>query len=236
MNQKSTRFRNELRNPDGASNESSRDPYLEHQSEDYEEEDAPKRKSSRNLFVVLLIVLMLAFIIKDPLNISFNPLNVFSTESTVFSSGPSEELLNAMGARMVEMGYNGLTHDDLRELRRDGVTATYIFNLRAIGFTELTLEEAVKLAKANASSAFISMMIELGYDLTVEEIVMLNGAGVTAHFTSNVHDLGYRDVTLDQLVRLSRIGVTVPLIRRLQQERGGDITLEDIIRHRISNQ
>jgi hypothetical protein len=234
MNQKEPRYKNQLRDYDGSSGDSFRDE--ENRDKELQKKNAPKRKNFRNHIGILVIVLMLIFIIRDPLNMTINPFNVFKTESSVFSRGPSVELLNGMNARMVEMGYTGLSHDDLRELRGHGVSATYVSNLRAIGYSDLTLEEVVKLAKANATTAYISMMIELGYDLTVEEIVMLRDARVTAHFTSNVHDLGYRDVTLDQLVRLSRIGVTVPLIKRLQAERGEDISLEEIIRYRISNQ
>jgi hypothetical protein len=236
MNQKTPHYKNQLRDLDGSSEDSSLDPDLEDRNKDIRKKNVQKRKNPRNLFAILIIGLMVLFIIKDPLNLTINPFNVFKTESSVFSAGPSVELLNSMNARMIEMGYTGLSHDELRELRAKGVTATYISNLRAIGFTGLTLEEAVKLAKSGASTAFISMMIELGYNLTVGEIAMLRDAGVTAHFTSNVHDLGYRDVTLDQLVRLRRIGVTVELIKRLQAERGEDISLEEIIRYRISNQ
>ncbi|MFN2373349.1 MAG: hypothetical protein ABR545_06015 [Cyclonatronaceae bacterium] len=236
MNQKTPRYKNQLRDIDGSSEDSIIDPDMEDSKKDIRKKNVSGRKNFRNLLAILVLGLMLIFIIRDPLNLTINPFNVFKTETSLFSSGPSVELLSSMNARMIEMGYTGLSHDDLRELRGNGVTATYVSNLRAIGFTELTLEEAVKLAKANATTAYISMLIELGYNLTVEEIVMLRDARVTAHFTSNVHDLGFRDVTLDQLVRLSRIGVTVPLIKRLQAERGEDISLEEIIRYRISNQ
>lgn len=137
---------------------------------------------------------------------------------------------------MVEMGYAGLNHDDLRSLREDGVTATFISNVRSLGFTELTLDEARRLARADASSMFMAMMIELGYDLTIDEFIQLRDAGVTAFYTSNIHDLGYRDVTPEQLIRMQRIGLTTSLIERLQEERGEDIPLEDVIRYRISNQ
>lgn len=195
----------------------------------------PRQNRFGNLFVIFLIVAFGIFLLRGSGNLSLNPFSYIS-ESGLMSSQPSENLLNRMGVRMAEMGYVGLDHDDLRALRRDGVTATYISNVRALGYTDLTIQNAVSLAKADASSAFIAMMIELGYTLTVEEIVMLRDAGVTAHYTSNIHDLGYRDLTTDQLIRMRRIGVTPALIRRLQQERGDAVPMEDIIRYRISNQ
>lgn len=188
----------------------------------------------KNLLGVGVIAIMLFYIFSGSGGVSLNPLNWVNTTFVV--GGPSEDLLNRMGNRMIEMGYTGLSHDDLRQLRSDGVTATYISNVRGLGYDDLSLRDAVRLAKADASSRFIAMMIELGYPLTIDEIVKLREAGVTAHYTSNVHDLGYRDVTVDQLIRMRRIGVTPALIKRLQADRGQEIPLEDIIRYQISNQ
>lgn len=229
MKPTSEHIKNQLRNSDTDSDSDKdvdifqRDPLGE----------KPKRKGRplRNLVVVGLIVLFGYTLVKDS-----NSLNPFSWFSNIELSQPSEDLLNRMNIRMVEMGYTGLNRDQLIQLRRDGVTATYISNIRALGYTDLTLEQSVSLAKAGVTSTFVAMMIELGYTMTVEEILTLRSAGVTAHFTSNLHDLGYRDMTIDQLVRTRRIGVTPELVRRLQNERGPDIPMEDIIRYRISNQ
>lgn len=188
---------------------------------------------SKVLLIAVIVVLGLYFV-KDVSNSSFNPLSaVASTFQSV--SGPSEDLLNSMNALMIEMGYTDLTHDELRDLRSEGVTATFISNVRALGFTELTLDEAVSLANADVSTTFMAMMMELGYNLTIDEFAQLRRANVTAHYTSNVHDLGFRDVTKEQLIRMRSIGVSTDLIEQLQQE-NGDITLEEIIRYRISNQ
>jgi hypothetical protein len=195
----------------------------------------PKKRPFRNFVAIFVIAFFGVALFRGGEGFTLNPFNWFS-ESAVFSNQPSEDLLNRMGARMVEMGYTGLDHDALRALRAEGLTATYVSNVRALGYTDLTLEQAVSLVKASASTTFIAMMIELGYPLTVEDIVNLRSAGVTAHFTSNMHDLGYRDVTIDQLIRMRRIGVTPALVRRLQEERGSDISMEEIIRYRISNQ
>lgn len=148
---------------------------------------------------------------------------------------PNEELLTGMANRMEEMGYTGLSREDLIELRSQGVTATYISRLRDIGFTELTIEDAVKLQQAGISTTFLSMMTELGYDLSIDEFVRLRRNRVTASFTSNIHDRGFRDVTPDQLIRLVDIGVNTSLIDRLKGE-NPDITMDEIIRYRISNQ
>ena len=188
----------------------------------------------KNYLAIAVFLIVGFFLVRGVSNFSINPFSSFF--QTVSVNQPSDDLLNRMNNRMVEMGYTGLSHDDLRDLRNSGVTATYISNIRALGFIDLTLDEAVSLAQADASSAFIAMMLELGYEPTVEDLVNLRGAGVTAFYTSNIHDLGYRDVSMEQLIRMQRIGVTTSLIESLQAENGQDIPLEEIIRYRISNQ
>lgn len=212
------------------------DEYLSRAEErtSLKEEEPEIPKPRKNYFAIAVFLVVGFFLLRSVSNFSFNPFTSFF--QTVSVSQPSEDLLNRMNNRLVEMGYTGLSHNDLRELRSKDVTATYVSNIRALGFTELTLDEAVSLAQAGASSAFIAMILELGYEPTVEELVNLRRAGVTAFYTSNIHDLGYRDVTMEQLIRMQRIGVTTSLIERLQAENGEDIPLEEIIRYRISNQ
>jgi hypothetical protein len=195
----------------------------------------PGTNRRRRFFTAAVFILLGFFLMRGVSNISFNPFS--SIFQVVTSASPvSEDLLNRMNDRMIEMGYTGLSHEDLRDLRSKGVTATYISNVRALGFEELTLDQAVSLSQAGVTTTFLAMMLELGYDLSADEFVTLRRAGVTAHYTSNVHDLGYRDVTPEQLIRMRQIGVRTSLIEQLQQEHGEDLSMEEIIRYRISNQ
>lgn len=189
---------------------------------------------TRNFLLIAIFVVLGLYVVQDISKINLNP--VTSIVNSINFDGYSEDLLNSMNELMVEMGYTGLTHEDLTELRNEGVTATYISNVRSLGFIDLTLDDAVRLANSGVSSTFMAMMIELGYDLSIDEFIELERADVTAYYTSNIHDLGYTDVTTDQLIRMQRIGVTPELIQSLQEERGEDIPLEEIIRYRISNQ
>ncbi len=231
MNGPSRHLKNQLR-------ENEADPldkYLDRAEKQDVSEPPKKSRRFRSLLALVVILIIGFFMIQNSGIGSISPVTMF-TGSTTMTSSSSESLLHRMGDRMEEMGYTGLSHDDLRELRNDGVTATYISNVRALGYSDLTLEQSVSLAKANASSAFIAMMMELGYMLSVDEIITLRNAGITAHYTSHLHDMGYRDVTREQLIRMKRIGVTPELIEKLRAERGDDLPLEEVIRYRISNQ
>lgn len=164
--------------------------------------------------------------------ITLNPFQQLQT----WASQPSEELLQRMGASMEEMGYTGLTREDLIDLRAQGVTATFTSRMRDLGYTPLTLDELVRLRQNDVSSEFSAMMKELGYELTVDDLVQLRQHGVTAYFTSNMHDLGYPDLTMDELIRLRDTGVQTSDVERLMAESETKPTLEEIIRYRISNQ
>lgn len=230
MSQKSKDRKKNYRN----SSKDSLSDFLTKHEQDSAYSESSSNNFTRNFLLISIFIVLSLYFVQDISRISLNPLN--SIVDTINFDGYSEDLLNSMNELMVEMGYTDLTHEDLTELRDEGVTATYISNIRSLGYSDLTLDESVRLANAGVSSTFMAMMIELGYDLTIEEFIELERAGLTAYYTSNIHDLGYTDVTIEQLVRMQRIGVTTDLIQSLQEERGEDVPLEEIIRYRISNQ
>ncbi len=97
--------------------------YISERVDKAEEKRRPKRNfRPKRLLRVVLIVLIGFFLLRTVSNFSIT--SPFTSISTVFNPGPSEELLNRMGAWMDEMGYTGLSHDELRGLRDEGVTAT----------------------------------------------------------------------------------------------------------------
>jgi hypothetical protein len=230
MSQKSKDQKSNYRDTSG----DSLSDFLSKHERDTSQMESSSNNFTRNFLLISIFVVLGLYFVQDISRISLNPIT--SIVDTINFDGYSEDLLNSMNELMAEMGYTELTHEDLTELRDEGVTATYISNVRSLGFTDLTLDEAVRLANAGVSSTFMAMMIELGYDLTIDQFIELSRAEVTAYYTSNVHDLGYSDVTTEQLIRMQRIGVTPELIQSLQEEQGEDIPLEDIIRYRISNQ
>ncbi|MGD8427467.1 MAG: hypothetical protein PVH63_07535 [Balneolaceae bacterium] len=149
---------------------------------------------------------------------------------------PDEELLRGMGNWMEEMGYTGLSRQDLIDLRRQGVTATFTSRMRDLGYTDLTLDQIVRLRQNDVSSTFAAMMKELGYKLTVDDLVELRQHDVTAYYTSNLHDLGYTNITKDELIRLKDTGVRTSEAKELIDKNGEKPTIEDLIRYHISNQ
>lgn len=161
--------------------------------------------------------------------------NPFTTVQN-WANQPDEDLLQDMGAWMEEMGYTGLTREDLIGLREQGVTATFTSRMRDLGYTDLPLDQVVRLRQNDVSSTFAAMMKELGYDLSVEDLIELRQHDVTAYYTSNLHDLGYTNITKDELIRLKDTGVQTSEAQGLIEENGERPSIEQLIRYHISNQ
>lgn len=149
---------------------------------------------------------------------------------------PNEELLTGMGNWMEEMGYTGLSREDLIELRQQGVTATFTSRMRDLGYTDLPLDQVVRLRQNDVSSTFAAMMKELGYDLSIDELIELRQHDVTAYYTSNLHDLGYTEITIDELIRLKDTGVETSEAQYLIEQNGERPSIDELIRYHISNQ
>jgi hypothetical protein len=156
---------------------------------------------------------------------------------TRWANTPDQDLLNAMGSWMQEMGYGELSNEELVDLRQNGVTATFTSKIRELGYTDITLDELVSLRQHDVSATFASMMHELGYtDLTLDDLKRLRDNGVTAYYTSNVHDLGYKNITIDQLISLKNARMSLTDIKRAQSQMGDDVSVEELVRYGISNQ
>lgn len=209
--------------------------YSRYTSKQDHNSDSGSNSITRYILLGAFLITFIFYVSSQNFQINVSQLNPFQSISEIMNQ-PDEDFLNRMNAMMVEMGYEGMTHEELTELRSEGLTATYIASLRELGFTDLTIQDAVRLRQADVSATFAAMMMELGYNPDIEDLIRLRRNNVTAFYTSNLHDLGYTNITFDELIRLQQIGVTTSLISELRESEGADITLDEIIRYRISNQ
>lgn len=188
---------------------------------------------------VLFGAFLIAFLAYATARYSSTPTEEVSTPVQDFFSWvdqPDEELLQGMGDWMEEMGYTDLTREELIDLRREGVTATFTSHMRDLGYTDLSLEQLVRLRQNDVSSTFAAMMKELGYQLTIDDLIQLRQHDVTAYFTSNMHDLGYTEVTMAELIRLKDTGVSTSEVQQMVDNSESQPGIEEIIRYHISNQ
>lgn len=187
---------------------------------------------------MLFVAFLVSFLFYAGARYSSSTVEVINPVDNFFSwvNQPSQQLLDDMGTWMEEMGYTGLTNEDLIQLRENGVTATFTSRMRDLGYTDLTLDDLVRLRQNDVSATFSAMMKELGYELSVDDLIRLRQHGVTAYYTSNLHDLGYEEITQEELIRLRDTGVPTSEVERLVEENETLPTIEELIRYHISNQ
>ncbi len=170
-----------------------------------------------------------------------NDNELVNKETSVITNGITADfggnsIIREMGAWMERMGYGKLTVDQLKDLRKKGVTATFTSKIRDLGY-EPTLEDLVLLQNHDVSATFASMMHSLGYtSLTIADLIRLRTHEVTAHYTSNLHDLGYKEITADDLIRLKDAKVSISMVKKLNKDRLQLATIEELVRYGISNQ
>ncbi|MEO1022252.1 MAG: hypothetical protein AAFW89_06885 [Bacteroidota bacterium] len=172
-----------------------------------------------NYILLFAFVATLLFYFGSKIDFDFfddNPITELSERLSEYDP----DLLDRMGAWLVEMGYPEMNHEQLTELRDRGLTATYVNEIREAGFSDISLDDAVELRRAgvsddliqglidvgytnltpeqailmeneDASATFARMMNVLGYTLSIEDLAEMRRNGVTAYFTSNMYDLGY---------------------------------------------
>lgn len=204
-------------------------------------EPEPESKSLMILKGVLFVAFLASFIMflvnRTTMNssVSANLKDVIKNE--VLNDAPDSKILAEMGAWMERMGYTNLTNQDLLDLRKKGVTATFTARIRDLGY-EPTLDELIQLAQHDVTATFASMMHALGYkDLKIEDLIRLRVHGVTAHYTSNLHDLGYTDITPDDLIRLKDARVSINDVKKINKDRSlQKATIDELVRYGISNQ
>ena len=126
-----------------------------------------------NYILLIAFLATLIFYAGSKINNSGIDLNPLDNIVQEFNQ-PSEDLLNRMGAWMEEMGYGAMTHEELIELRQEGVTATFTSQVRDAGFTDVTLDQLVELTNAGVSGSYITEITDAGYPgITLDQIIEL---------------------------------------------------------------
>lgn len=167
----------------------------------------PSSSNLANYILLFAFITTLTFYAGSKINFSGFELNPIQNFVEQFNQ-PDEDLLNRMGTWMEEMGYGVLTHEELIDLRNEGVTATFTSQVREAGFPDVTLEQMVELGNAGVSASYILGIQDAGYpDITLDQIIELENAGVSATFAQMMGELGY-ELSVQDLLDLERGDVT----------------------------
>jgi beta-lactamase regulating signal transducer with metallopeptidase domain len=114
------------------------------------------------------------------------------------------------------VGYTNLSVDELIRLRSVGVTADYIRQLEEAGFNHPNVEMLERLRALNVQPAYAKgMRVRFDGETTLDEIARAHAVGVTLQYVDAIGSLSVRNLTLDEASRLWSTGVKPDYINDL---------------------
>jgi hypothetical protein len=107
---------------------------------------------------------------------------------------------------MASVGYTNLSVDELIKLKSAGVTTNYVSALRELGFANLTVRELASMSINDVTPAYIRALRADGLtELSVKEVISLRIRDVTPEFIRNARSL-QGDISLKQIISLKDEG------------------------------
>jgi DNA-binding winged helix-turn-helix (wHTH) protein len=83
----------------------------------------------------------------------------------------------------------------------------YVAELRRLGYTNLSVDELIKLRNHGVTPEFIEGLKTHGYgSLSIEQLLKLRNHGVTAEFIQRMKSQGFPRLSIEQLVKLRNAG------------------------------
>jgi beta-lactamase regulating signal transducer with metallopeptidase domain len=135
---------------------------------------------------------------------------------------------------MSAAGYTNLSVDELIRLKTAGVTAAYVRSLRPLGFTNLTPKELSTLSIHGVTPAYIESVRAAGYNnLSAKELTNFRIHGVTPDFIKTLRDAGYGNLPAKQLVEFRIHGVSPAFISGIRAAGYGNLSPKELVSFRI---
>jgi beta-lactamase regulating signal transducer with metallopeptidase domain len=127
-----------------------------------------------------------------------------------------------------------LSVDQLTAFRVHGVTQKFVSELRSSGFTNLSADQLTAFRIHGVTPQYISDLKRAGYaDLSADSLTGFRIHGVTPAFVQELKDLGFDRISSDHLTALKIHGVTPNFIQAMRTFIRGDISIDDLTGLRI---
>ena len=103
---------------------------------------------------------------------------------------------------MHNAGFEDATLNEITRMRQRGVSTTFANMMTSLGY-ELTVDEIVRLENNDVTAYFTSNMHDLGYtDITVEELIRLKSLGVTTRLVETlINRNGGEKLAIEEIAR-----------------------------------
>lgn len=143
---------------------------------------------------------------------------------------PIAVIRDANGYDLGDTPMDSLSIDQIIKLRKYGVDADFIRDLKALGFSSVTYNELIQLSKYGAHPRYIKSMRDAGYDgLEMMDYAQMSKYGVNPRMVSALAEAGYGNLDAEDLVRMSKYGVNNNLIETLEQYGFDDVSIDELV-------
>lgn len=137
---------------------------------------------------------------------------------------------------MASLGFTNLSVDELIRLKASGVNAAYVRSLRALGFANLTAKELGSMSVHGVTPAYIQTMRAAGYNaLSAKELTSFRIHGITPDYIKNLRDAGYGNLDAKQLIQFSVHSVTPAFIAGIRAAGYSNLTPKELVSLRVYN-
>ncbi len=134
---------------------------------------------------------------------------------------------------MAEAGYTNLSVDELIKLRDHGVSPNFLKELKALGYGLPPVEMAIRLTDHGVRISYIKKLAEMGYKkLSFEELIRAADHGVRPEIIEALGAAGYKNLSLEQIIRTQDHGVSPTYIKQMAEVGFSNLSLDLLIRMR----
>ncbi|HVG21123.1 MAG TPA: M56 family metallopeptidase [Blastocatellia bacterium] len=140
-------------------------------------------------------------------------------DHSVDEAGQGEESGDYQGfARALkDLGYTGLSADDLMGLKRQAAAPEFIREMNALMSQRLSVNQLTAFRIHGVTPKFVNELRSLGLaDLSADQLVAFRIHGVTPEYISDLNRAGYADLSADSLTAFRVYGVTPAFIQQMK--------------------
>ncbi len=134
---------------------------------------------------------------------------------------------------LAAVGYTNLSIEQLIKMKDHGVRPMYIRELKALGYQLPSVEMAIRLVDHGVNIGFIKKLAEMGYKkLSIEELIRARDHGVRPDVIEALNAAGYSNLSMEQIIRTIDHGVGPLFIKQMGEVGFSNLSLDQLIRMR----
>ncbi len=129
------------------------------------------------------------------------------------------------------LGYNGYAVDDVVELHDNGVTPSFILDMKRAGYSQLSASQLIQLRTHGVSAAFARAITGGGKStIDINTLIHLCDHGISASYANALATSGLTGLSADNLIALRDNGVSAEYVAGLARAGFKALPTADIVR------